>query len=59
MDAVDVGVWLDYLHFDPPFYAHLAEASGDRSWAMLAIEHVLAYCALSGDREYSFTTTSG
>jgi unsaturated rhamnogalacturonyl hydrolase len=44
------GIWLDCMHFDPPFYAHLSEVAGSH-WATRAVEEILAYCELLLDPE--------
>lgn len=35
------GVWLDCMHFDPPFFAHLAGIDLDGGWAEAAVAEVL------------------
>ncbi|WP_293780360.1 glycoside hydrolase family 88 protein [uncultured Aeromicrobium sp.] len=40
------GVFVDCLHFDPPFFAALSRATGDRSWAELAVEQAEGYVRL-------------
>jgi unsaturated rhamnogalacturonyl hydrolase len=42
------GIWLDCMHFDPPFYAHLSEIA-DPVWSKRAIDEILAYCELLFD----------
>jgi unsaturated rhamnogalacturonyl hydrolase len=44
------GIWLDCMHFDPPFYAHLSAIAGPE-WAKRAVEESLAYCELLLDPE--------
>jgi unsaturated rhamnogalacturonyl hydrolase len=44
------GVFVDCLHFDPPFFAHLAALSGDAALADLAAEQALAHLRLLQDR---------
>ena len=43
------GVWLDCLHFDPPFHARLAAFDPEGGWADLAVRGVLAYRDLLRD----------
>jgi unsaturated rhamnogalacturonyl hydrolase len=45
------GIWLDCLHFDPPFYAHLSRVSGHSEWAHRAVGEALSYCELLADPE--------
>jgi unsaturated rhamnogalacturonyl hydrolase len=45
------GIYIDCLHFDPPFYAHLGRLTGDQQWAERAVEEALGYAALLADRE--------
>lgn len=40
------GVFLDCLHFDPPFFAALGEALNDPSWIRLAVDQALGYVRL-------------
>lgn len=44
------GVFLDCLHFDPPFFAHLADLTGDDTWAAEAIDQALRYVQVLQDR---------
>ncbi len=37
------GIYVDCLHFDPPFYAHLAAVTGKPEWAVRAVEEALGY----------------
>jgi unsaturated rhamnogalacturonyl hydrolase len=37
------GIWLDCMHFDAPFYAHLAKLGGGAVWAERAVDEILAY----------------
>jgi len=37
------GTWLDCMHFDPPFYAHLAWIGGGAEWAQRAVDEILSY----------------
>lgn len=43
------GVFLDCLHFDPPFFAALATVTGDPDWGQLAVEQAAAYIQLLRD----------
>jgi unsaturated rhamnogalacturonyl hydrolase len=43
------GVFVDCLHFDPPFFAHLAALTSDTALADLAAEQALAYLRLLQD----------
>jgi unsaturated rhamnogalacturonyl hydrolase len=43
------GIYIDCLHFDPPFLAHLARLTGDRVWAERAVGEALGYGRLLGD----------
>jgi unsaturated rhamnogalacturonyl hydrolase len=45
------GVYVDCLHFDPPFYAALAKLEADPGWASRAIEEASGYVDLLQDRE--------
>jgi unsaturated rhamnogalacturonyl hydrolase len=36
-------IYADCLHLDPPFFAHLAQVTGDTAWAARAIEEALGY----------------
>jgi unsaturated rhamnogalacturonyl hydrolase len=45
------GTWLDCMHFDPPFYAHLSEIGGGQIWAQRAVDEILAYHELLFDAE--------
>ncbi len=40
------GTWLDCMHFDPPFYAHLSKVGGGAAWAQRAVDEILGYKAL-------------
>jgi unsaturated rhamnogalacturonyl hydrolase len=42
------GVFVDCLHFDPPFFAALAVATGKRKFAAAALTQALGYCAALG-----------
>ncbi len=37
------GVWLDCMHFDPPFFAHLDRLDPGQGWAEAAVAEVLGY----------------
>ena len=43
------GVFVDCLHFDPPFFAHLGTLTGDAALVDLAAEQALAHLALLQD----------
>ncbi|HQZ11724.1 MAG TPA: glycoside hydrolase family 88 protein [Devosia sp.] len=45
------GIWLDCMHFDPPFYAHLAAIDGGEEWSQRAVDEILGYCQLLFDPE--------
>jgi unsaturated rhamnogalacturonyl hydrolase len=45
------GIWLDCMHFDPPFYAHMSEIGEGKEWAQRAVDEILAYCDLLFDPE--------
>jgi unsaturated rhamnogalacturonyl hydrolase len=45
------GTWLDCMHFDPPFYAHLAKIGGGAEWSQRAVDEILAYRELLFDAE--------
>jgi unsaturated rhamnogalacturonyl hydrolase len=49
VEAPGAGIYVDCLHFDPPFLAHLARLTGDRAWAERAIEEALGYGRLLAD----------
>lgn len=42
------GIWLDCMHFDPPFYSHLSAIAGPE-WSQRAVDEILAYCELLFD----------
>jgi unsaturated rhamnogalacturonyl hydrolase len=50
MQNPGAGIWLDCMHFDPPFYAHLSEIAGPE-WGKRAVDEILAYCELLLDPE--------
>ncbi|MEV8467436.1 glycoside hydrolase family 88 protein [Fluviibacterium sp. DFM31] len=37
------GIWLDCMHFDAPFYAHLSCFDPDGDWAEAAVREILGY----------------
>jgi unsaturated rhamnogalacturonyl hydrolase len=43
------GIYVDCLHFDPPFYAHLGRLTGVRGWADRAVDEALGYAQLLVD----------
>lgn len=43
------GVFLDCLHFDPPFFAGLGTLTGDRDWLDLAVQQAVGYVELLQD----------
>jgi unsaturated rhamnogalacturonyl hydrolase len=43
------GIYLDCLHFDPPFYASLGRLTGDRQWRRRAVEEARGYVRLLAD----------
>lgn len=45
------GTWLDCMHFDPPFYAHLSKVGGGAVWSQRAVDEILAYKELLFDAE--------
>jgi unsaturated rhamnogalacturonyl hydrolase len=45
------GVFVDCLHFDPPFFAALGRIGDNRRFAQLAVEQALGYAALLQDAE--------
>ena len=47
--APGAGVFVDSLHFDPPFFAHLGSLTGDSALTDLAAEQALAHLALLQD----------
>jgi unsaturated rhamnogalacturonyl hydrolase len=49
LDDPGAGVFVDCLHFDPPFFAHLAALTGDATFADLAAEQALAHLRLLQD----------
>ncbi|MTI15906.1 hypothetical protein E1162_01485 [Rhodobacteraceae bacterium RKSG542] len=51
MKAPGAGIYLDCMHFDPPFYAHLAKLDPEGGWADVAIKEILGYKELLQDEE--------
>jgi unsaturated rhamnogalacturonyl hydrolase len=51
MQDPGAGIWLDCMHFDPPFYAHLAAIGGGKEWSQRAVDEILGYCELLFDAE--------
>jgi unsaturated rhamnogalacturonyl hydrolase len=45
------GIWLDCMHFDPPFFAHLDRIAPGEGWAEAAVAEILGYRALLHDEE--------
>lgn len=45
------GVYVDCMHFDPPFFAHLARIDKGASWESAAASEILGYKDLLLDRE--------
>lgn len=43
--ASPAGIFVDCLHFDPPFFAALARVTGDSRWATEALEQASGYVA--------------
>lgn len=43
MRAPGPGIWLDCMHFDPPFFAHLDKIDPAQGWAEAAIAEILGY----------------
>ena len=37
------GIYLDCMHFDPPFYAHLSRLQPNEDWAETAVSEILGY----------------
>jgi unsaturated rhamnogalacturonyl hydrolase len=46
LDASPPGIFVDCLHFDPPFFAGLARVTGDSAWAEEALEQARGYIAV-------------
>lgn len=45
------GVWLDCMHFDAPFFAHLSKLDPESGWAEAAVAEILGYKDLLFDEE--------
>lgn len=45
LDASPPGIFVDCLHFDPPFFAGLARVTGDEAWAKEALTQARGYIA--------------
>jgi unsaturated rhamnogalacturonyl hydrolase len=43
MRAPGPGIWLDCMHFDPPFYAHLHRIDPGADWGALAVAEIMGY----------------
>ena len=43
------GIWLDCMHFDAPFFAHLSKVDPDGGWDKSAISEILGYKELLFD----------
>lgn len=43
MHAPGAGIWLDCMHFDPPFFAHLHGLDPAGGWAQEAVTQILGY----------------
>ncbi len=51
MEDPGAGIWLDCMHFDPPFYAHLGAIGAGPEWSQRAVDEILAYGELLFDPE--------
>ncbi|WP_226782376.1 glycoside hydrolase family 88 protein [Oceaniglobus trochenteri] len=49
MKAPGPGIWLDCMHFDAPFFAHLSRIDPEGGWAGAAIREILGYRPLIFD----------
>ncbi|MCV6822983.1 MULTISPECIES: glycoside hydrolase family 88 protein [Halocynthiibacter] len=47
------GIWLDCMHFDAPFYAHLSKIDPANDWAETGVREILGY------REFLFDQETG
>lgn len=45
------GIYLDCMHFDPPFFAHLSQIDPDGGWAQAAVTEILGYKDLLFDEQ--------
>lgn len=43
MEDPGAGIWLDCMHFDAPFYAHLSRIDPGGDWAGAAVQEILGY----------------
>lgn len=43
MEDPGAGIWLDCMHFDAPFYAHLSRIDPQGNWAEAAVREILGY----------------
>ena len=43
MTAPGAGIYLDCMHFDAPFYAHLSHLDPDGGWAQAAVAEIMGY----------------
>ena len=51
MKSPGAGIWLDCMHFDPPFFAHLEQLAPEEGWGEAAIGEILGYRDLLLDPE--------
>ncbi len=51
MKAPGPGIYLDCMHFDPPFFAHLSQLDPGQGWDDQAVEEILGYEPLLFDSE--------
>ncbi|NOZ31500.1 MAG: hypothetical protein GXP01_00180 [Alphaproteobacteria bacterium] len=49
MQAPGPGIYLDCMHFDPPFFAHLARIDPEGGWTETAVAEILGYRPLLFD----------
>lgn len=54
LDAPGPGIFVDCLHFDPPFFAHLGSLTGNERLVDLAAEQALGYVRLLQDESGLF-----
>lgn len=45
------GIYLDCMHFDPPFFAHLSRLDPGKGWDDRAVDEILGYKPLLFDKE--------
>ncbi len=50
MKAPGPGIYLDCMHFDPPFFAHLSRIDPAGGWAEAAVKEILGYKDLLFDK---------